>query len=466
MKNKQRGDIIPAVLVLTTAFMITIFGILFVLTTQLDFSNRQIGSEMALNIAEAGVNYYKWHLAHAPEDFQDGTGGAGPYIHSYIDPQGAQTGSYSLEITPPQNGSTIVTIKSTGWSNKYPNIRRTITTQYGNSSFAKYAFLNNGSVWYGPGITVTGDVHSNNGVRMDGTNLGKVTSAKDIYMCGSETGCAPPTQRPGVWGSGGSQALWEFPVPVVDFDSVSFDFASMRTAAQAEGLHLTDSNRAGYHLTFTNNGQVQIRKVMSTNNYQGYSVPGEGLGAEGLGGCRNRNHIIVNEQNVGTYDIADNPIIFIEDDIWIEGVVKGKVTVVAAGFPIASATQNIFIRNNLTYDSYDGSNTLGLIAQNDVYLVRDLPNDFRLDGAIMAQKGRIIRHGYYPGCGNHANSIRQKMTVNGALISYNKSYWNYGNPLLSGFVTREINYDSSLLYAPPPYFPTTTELQFISWEEK
>jgi hypothetical protein len=465
MKN-IRGTITPALLIITSAFMVVIYGLILVLTTQLDFSHRQIASEQALNIAEAGVNYYRWHLAHAPNDFQDGTQTAGPYVHSYRDPQGSEIGQYSLTITPPTDGSTIVTIKSIGWTNKFPNIKRTITAQYGKASFAKYVFLNNASVWYGPGITVYGDVHSNNGVRMDGTNLGKVTSSKDTYMCGSETGCSPPTQKPGVWGSGGDQSLWRFPVASIDFDLVSFDFALMKTQSQTSGLYLAPSNRSGYHYTFASNGTVNVKKVLTTSSYQGYSVPGEGLGAEGLGGCRNRNQVITSEQNIGTYNVADKPIIFAEDNIWIEGVVKGKVTVVAAGFPISSQTKNVFVKGNVTYDAYDGTNTLGLIAQNDIYFTRDIPTDFIVDGALMAQKGRVLRHGYLSSCGSSANAIRNKLTINGALLSYGKSYWNYGNPLESGFITREVNYDTRLLYSPPPYFPTSSEYEFISWEEK
>ena len=461
-----KGTITPALLIITGAFMVVIYGLILVLTTQLDFSHRQVGLEQALNIAEAGVNYYKWHLAHAPEDFQDGTGASGPYTHSYFDPGGGKVGQYSLEIIPPESGSTIVTIKSTGKTDRYPSIGRTITAQYGKPSFARYVFLNNASVWYGSGITVAGDVHSNNGVRMDGTNTGKVTSAKDTYMCGSETGCQPPTQRPGVWGSGGDQTLWEFPVPAIDFDLVSFDFSKMKTAAQDVGLHLPASNREGYHLVFSSNGTVNVFQVNTTNFYNGYSVPGEGLGAEGQGGCRRRNHLITSEQAIGTYSIADNPIIFAEDDLWVEGTVKGRVTVVAAGFPISSQTMNVFVKNNLLYTTYDGSDTLGLIAQNDIYIVRDIPNNFQIDGAIMAQKGRVIRHGYLPTCGNSGNAIRSKLTINGALLSYGKSYWNYGSPLQSGFTTREVNYDSKLLYAPPPYFPTSSEYEFISWTEE
>ncbi len=464
MKTKK-GTITPALLVITGSFLVIIYGLLLLLTTQFEYSNRRVASEEALNIAEAGINYYKWHLAHAPDDFTDGTGQKGPYIHVYKDPQGKEIGEFSLEITPPQDGSSIVTIKSTGISYNKPGIKRTITARYGKPSFAKFVFLNNASVWYGEGITVNGDIHSNNGIRMDGTNTGRVTSAKDEYRCGSETGCFPPVWKPGVWGNGGDQSLWEFPVPIVDFDSIAFDFQNMRQAAQNVGLYLDNSGRAGYHLVFIENGTVEIYRVNNTNSIYGYSAPGEGLGQDGQGGCRRRYQLIRNEDLIGTYQTSETPIIFAEDHLWVEGTVKGKVTVVAAAFPLTSQNMNIWIKNNIVYDSYDGTNTLGLIAQNDVYFVRDLPDNFQIDAAIIAQKGRVIRHGYLLSCGNHPNAIRSSLTINGALISYSKSYWNYNNPLESGFRTRTINYDSRFLFAPPPYFPTTGELEFISWQE-
>ena len=124
---KLRGSSTPAILLIATSFIFVIYGLLFVLGIQMDSANRQAASEKALNIAEAGVNYYKWHLAHAPEDFKDGQTGNGPYLHVYKDPQGSTIGSYSLEITPPQNGSTVVTIQSTGWTTNYPKIKRRCT---------------------------------------------------------------------------------------------------------------------------------------------------------------------------------------------------------------------------------------------------------------------------------------------------------------------------------------------------
>lgn len=462
----QSGSITPPLLIITATFIVIIYGLLWLLAIQLDYSHRQVASEQALNMAEAGINYYRWHLAHAPEDFQDGTGSPGKYEHEYRDPQGTKVGRFSLEIIPPSNGSSIVTIISTGWTNNYEKVKRTIQTQYGIPSFARYAFLNNASVWYGAGLTVNGMIHSNNGIRMDGINTSLVTSTQETYMCGSETGCHPPEHKPGVWGAGPGSNLWQFPVPVIDFDTISFDFANMRQAAQTTGLYLESSGGAGYHLKFINDGVFQVFRVTTTGYIRGYSVPGQGLGEEGQGGCRRLYQIITNETLLGSYNVSQKPIVFAEDHLWVEGTVKGRITLVAARFPINSNAMNIWIPNNLAYGAYDHTNTLGLIAQNDIYFSRDIPDNFKIDGALIAQKGKIIRHGYFNWCGGSTGAVKNKLTINGALISYLKSYWNYGSEPLSGFRQREINYDNDLLYQPPPYFPTSGEYEFISWKEE
>ncbi|KKR30637.1 MAG: hypothetical protein UT61_C0004G0064 [Candidatus Woesebacteria bacterium GW2011_GWA1_39_8] len=464
-----KGTITPALLVITGAFLVVLYGILFVLSLQFDYSNRQVGGEQALHVAEAGVNYYRWHLAHDPDDFTDGTGQAGPYEHEYYDPQGNAVGKYSLTISPPEEGSSIVTIKSNGWTYQYPKIKRAVTVQYGIPSFARYSFLSNSSSWYGSGITVNGLVHSNNGIRMDGTNTSLVTSAQETYMCGSETGCSPPQQRPGVWGSGGDQGLWQYPVTAVDFDEISLDLTNMRDAAQTEGLYLGPSTKSGYHIIFSSNGTFTLKRVNSTNYIRGYSTPGQGIGAEGQGGCRRLYQLITGETTLGTYNVSDTPIVFAEDDLWVEGAIRGRITVVSASFPIQSSQRDIWIRNNLTYTAYDGSDVLGLVSQDNIFFIRDVPNDFKIDAVLMAQKGKIIRHGYYSSCsGTSSGAVKNSLTINGALINYYKSYWNFvsGSTLVSGFTTRTINYDTNLLYAPPPYFPTSGEYEFISWREE
>jgi len=466
---KSKASITPALLIITGSLLVVIYGILFVLSLQFNYAQRQLGNESALHIAEAGVNYYRWHLAHDPDDFTDGTGTPGPYEHEYFDPQGNPIGKFILEITPPSQGSSIVTIKSTGFMYQFPEIKRVVSVRYGIPSFAKYSFLSNASSWYGTGITVNGLVHSNNGIRMDGTNTSLVTSAKETYMCGYETGCNPPEQKPGVWGSGGDRGLWQFPVPAVDFDEISLDLNRMREASQTEGLYLPSSGARGYHFIFSSDGTFTLKRVNSVSSIKGYSVPGEGIGQEGQGGCRNLYQIITNETTLGNYNLEENPIVFAEDDIWVEGVVKGRITLVSASFPIQSSEKDIWIRGNITYTRHDGSDVLGLVSQDNIFFVRDVPDDFRIDAVLMAQKGKIIRHKYTnSSCGNTVGSVKNSLTINGALINYYKSYWNYisGGTLVSGFRTRTVTYDSHLLYSPPPYFPTTGEYEFISWTEE
>src|SRR6185437_6648273 len=96
-----------------------------------------ITSQRAFNIAEAGVNYYMWHLSHSSTDYKDGqstpttpdpTLGYGPYTHNYVDANADTEGTFTLWINPQGNGSTIVSIRSIGKVNG-SSITRTVQAQ-------------------------------------------------------------------------------------------------------------------------------------------------------------------------------------------------------------------------------------------------------------------------------------------------------------------------------------------------
>src|SRR6185369_480242 len=94
-------------------------------------------------------------------------------------------GEFCLEITPPTAGSTIVTVKSTGYVYGDNKMMRIITARFGIPSLAKYSFLTNAEVWIGSSETVNGLMHSNNGIHFDGTGNAPITSAKSTYTCSS-----------------------------------------------------------------------------------------------------------------------------------------------------------------------------------------------------------------------------------------------------------------------------------------
>ncbi len=462
MKRKlsiyTQGSVSILVLVFGVVFSIAIGGLVLVAGTQYTSSVRVETFEKALTIAQAGAEYYRWHLAHDPLDFTDGTQSAAPYIHTLSDPYGETEGTFSLDIAPPASGSSIVTITSEGWLNSHPEIKRVAKARYGIPSLAKYSFLHNANVWFGSGITVHGKVMSNGGIRMDGTNDSTVQSAKETYTCGSETGCNPQQTKNGVWGSGGPQNLWQFPVPQVDFNSLVVDFTDLKTAAQTNGTYLGPSGSYGYHVVFASDGTYTIKRTTSATNNKGWSVEN---------GCENLYQIISAETTIGTYQIATKPVIFLEDTVWVEGVVNGKTTLTAARFPIDVYSMNIWIPNNITYIAKDGHSSLGLFSQNNIYYGRNIPTNFEINAAMLAQKGRIIRHHYkYSGCSSYSTAVRDKLTIYGSVISNLKSYWNFGTGPTSGFKTRDVTYDSNLYFDPPPYFPSQGEYEFISWEEQ
>jgi len=458
-KLRRYGSISILVLVFGLVFAFGVGGLVLVSLTQYTAATRTETFERALAVAEAGAQYYRWHLAHDPLDFKDGTQNPGPYVHAISDPYGGTEGTFSLTITPPASGSSNVTIQSQGWLTSRPDIKRTIKARYGIPSLAKFSFLHNANVWFGSGLTVHGKVMSNGGIRMDGINDSTVQSAKQTYTCGSETGCSPTQTKNGVWGGGGPSSLWQFPVPQVDFNALVVDFSTMKTAAQTKGTYRGASGSTyGYHLIFTSDGNYTIKKINAANNQKGWSVENN---------CENLYQQITNETTIGTYSVAAKPIIFLEDHIFVEGTLNGQATVVAARFPIDLNNMNIWIPNNLTYIAKDGHSNLGLFAQNNIYYGLNVPNNFEIDGALLAQKGRIIRHDYnYSGCSNFANAVRNNLTIYGSVISNQKSYWNFGTGPVSGFTTRTITYDSNLYFMPPPYFPTQGEYEFISWEEQ
>ena len=464
--NRSSGSISILILIFGIVFSVAISGLVVMAATQYTSSIRTEAFEQSLSIAQAGAEYYRWHLTHAPTDYKDGTTNPGPYVHQLTDAYGNTTGTYSLTISPPATGSSTITISSTGWINAHPDIKRTVVATYGIPPLVKYAFVQNANMWIGHKTTVNGPLFSNGGIRMDGTNTSTVQSAKDTYTCGTDTGCDPSETKPGIWGNGGPANLWQFPVGSIDFNKIVVDFNTLQKTAQTSGTYLTNSGAYGYHLIFTSDGNVSVKKVTTAKNKKGWSVEG---------GCENLYQEIQKEDAVTTYSLAQKSVIFAEDNLWVDGIVKGKITVVAAKFPIDLNAMNIWVNNNLTYATQDGTNATGLIAQNNIYFPASVPQDFVIHGALLAQKGRILRHNYkYKDCNMENDAVRQTLTILGSIISNQKSYWNYGTGLgegdttgpVSGFGNRTLIYDPHLEALPPPYFPVQGDYQFLSWEEK
>lgn len=452
-----RGTILILSLVFGSIFALT-FG---ALTTSVLIGHRSLEHRLArakaLEIAEAGLNYYRWHLAHAPDDFTSDLG-----EHAYRDPYGGIIGYFSLSIEEPASGSTVVTITSTGWTVNYPNVQRTLQAKYGKPSLAKYAFITNANVWFGEDEEVKGELHSNGGIRMDGQGNSAVTSALETYICGPEHGC-DYEEKPGVWGEGEIQALWEYPVSNIDFNELTVDLSDMQTEAD---LTLPDSGYYGYQIVFQADGTFDVNYVTAVlSGVRAYN---------GTSWVWEYDSVRTTSPVTGYQDVSLSNIdlIFVEDKLWVQGTVNGRVTIAAAKLPEGiEESPSIIIQNDLTYTAHDGSSALGLIAQQDVRVPLDSEDNLEIDGALIAKNGHVFRNYYvnrYIPSSRRSYNLRTKIETYGIIMTNTIWTWSWVNSsgtVISGYQTTETSYDPYFYYAPPPYFPTTDEYEFISWEE-
>lgn len=483
--KKQKGAVLITTLVFASIAVIMISGLVAWFGGLLKSSRHVVLREQAFQIAEAGIEYYRWHLAHDQDDYYDGNGASstGPYIHDFYDKDGVKLGEFALTITPPTIGSTIVTITSVGTVEADPDIERQITVRLAIPSFAKFAIVANSDMRFGEGTEIFGPIHSNGGIRFDGLAHNIVTSAVSTYNDPDHSGSnefgvhthvlangsvsnnfvaaeAPPNSpqtRSDVFMAGR-----QFPVAAVDFTGITADLAQMKADAQSSGRYFAHSGDDGYQVILKTNDTFDLYRVRSLvspsnscrNNSNGGSTEGWGTWS------------INSRTYLGNYSFPSNGLIFFDDDIWVEGAIDGaRLTIVAANFPDSGVNRrNITVNNDLTYSNYDGTDVIALIAQNDFNVGMVSDTNLRIDAALMAQNGRVGRYFYDDSCSPYHS--RSSITLYGMIGSNERYGFAYTSVSSPGYNDRIIIYDANLLYGPPPSFPlTTNQYQIISWEE-
>lgn len=437
--------------------------------------------EQAFQIAESGIEYYRWHLAHFPTDYKDGTGTTtsnGPFIHEFRDKGGNLIGHFELTITPPINGSTIVKVLSRGTVINNSNIQRKIQVSMAIPSFAKYAVVTNDNMQFSAGTEVFGPIHSNNGIRFDGVAHNLITSSVDHFndttnpggmVLGVYTTVSPEDpkypateipERPDVFMAGRA-----FPVSNVDFDSITYDLSTLKTLANGDGVYLSSSGALGYHIVLKTDGTFDLYKVTSLepaakncNNSQSDN----GWGTWSIRTQVNPTTGVIDSPKV--YTFPSNGIIFVQDNLWIDGQINNaRLTFATGDFPYsASKSRNIIINKDLLYTNYDGRDSIGLVSQGNVSIGLKSEDNMRIDAAIISQNGRIGREYYSDKCGSEY--IRDTLTLYGMIGTYDRYGFAYTDG--TGYVHKNIIYDTNLFYAPPPNFPlTSSQYTTISWQE-
>ncbi len=473
----SRGSALVYGLVIMTVVLILLTSIIGFVASQTKYALTVHTREQAFQIAEAGIHFYKWYLAHNTDGrttsqiqnfwTSGGAYGVGSvYEAEYFDPSGGAIGKYQITVTPPSTGSTVVTVRSVGIAYKDAGAPRTIEVRFRRPSWSEYIVLSNAITRFGVGTETFGKIHSNYGIRFDGLAHNLVTSSVAQYndpdhVGGDELGVhthvnappgsgvndafrpaeAPPAtlpSRPDVF-EGGRQTG----VATVDFNGVLGDLSYIKSVAQAgtNGSKYFDNAHQGRHIILKANGNFDIRTVQSFNS--------------------STNEINNYSGGWATYPIPNEGVIFVENHVWLEGTINGKRTTIVAANLTSSALKDVYIGKDIRYTNYDCSDMLGIIGQSDVMIYENSETDLRIDGALLAQTDRVGRPNY--GQSDHKNVI----TIYGAIASNQRYGFAWTNGVNNwGYTTRNLLYDNNLLYCPPPYFPVGTQYEMDLWEEK
>jgi hypothetical protein len=469
--RKKSGSMLLLTLVATGIFFMLVTGVLGLGLLQLKLNLTKVAKNQAFYIAEAGVNYYRWVLYHDHEEYCNKEeciegpeyGPYGPY--SYTDTSGENIeGYYELYITPPAlDGSTIATIRSVGWVENHPNIKRNIQVECGIPSWSSYSVLANANMRFGEGTEVWGPLHSNSGIRFDGFAHNVISSSLLDYddpdhsgsnEFGVHTHIVPTDPLPD--GNNPSENVPErldifaagrsFPNPVTSFDLLDNYVGEILDKADESGLVLEKSRKEGYHIVLNTDNTVDIYKVEEITSP-----------------CSEETDGIMSESSyMEGVDIPENGIIFVKDKVWVDGQIdNARVTILAFAKPITGNTADIIINNDLIYTNYDGTDSIGLIAQRNITVGLYSEDDLQIDAALIAKEGRIGRNYFASSCGSEY--IRDTITINGSLATKERYGFAYTDG--TGYQNKNLNYDSNLTFIPPPHFPTTGEYTFISWRE-
>jgi len=464
--RRQKGGGLVYALVIMAVVQVILVSIVQYVASNVQYSLTIRSREQAIQIAEAGIDFYRWYLAHNVEGktasqiqaFWDGGTAYGvgtAYEADYTDPSGATMGRYRIEVTAPENGSTVAIVKSTGWTYKHPAVQRVVQVRLRRPSWSESAVLANDFMRFGAGTEVYGKIHSNAGIRFDGIAHNLITSSVATYNDPDHTGGnefgvhthdtpvdpLPPAAVPAR--TDVFEAGREFPATTLDFNGVLGDLSYMKSEAQSgHGVYFTGSgaNNRGTQIELRTDGTFRARQVRTFNN--AYSVTAYN------GAWAN-------------YTIPDDGVIFVEDNVWVSGTINDRrVTIVAADL-LGGPAPSVYILNDIRYTNNDGRDIIGIIAQNNIEIAWASENDLRIDAALLAQQGRVGREHYVDK--GYSPDSKAVITIYGA-IATNLRYgfaWTDG----TGYTTRNLYYDNNLLYYPPPYFPTGTQYELDLWEE-
>lgn len=502
-KKIKKGSAIAYGLVIIAAISILLVSVLQFVASQIRYASYVEEKERVFHMAEGGIDFYRWYLAHAieaksPQEIAEfwegdplGFGEGNSYAKDYLDNNYIKIGESLISANLSSPGDyNIIEVTSTGSTVEKPDIIRTVKATLRRSIWSDFAVISDGIVCFDKYWTINGMVIGNSGVHFNGV-------ANNIVMAGIPSYDddnplhATYNDKDGVWtempydadeGCIYNDELDEcvfnagtkFPAPEKDFTGVTQYMQSIRTESmEPDGDTENDCTDTGCYFDNAVEGRHIILKSDTfdmcpvseywTNNGTKHHYPKKYKKISSSGTCNT-----CSGDCLQTFTIPDEGVIFVEDNIWLEGTVDGKrVSIAAASVSDPNTNPNIFIMNHIQYTHLDGTDTLGILAEGDIEILKDTPDDLKINGAVLAQNGAVTKPEYNPNCcGGGCTDNKNYIDIFGCVITKNGlnfSLHKESCPDLKEY--RTITYDNNLYLYPPPFFPADSFYYVDLWEE-
>ena len=457
----QAGSSLIATIALTGVLALMVVASLSYARSTTAQTAREGRSDIALEAADAGVNqyisrlvedaYYYNHwvdlaedpridshgLVHAPgtpwTPGEPWTYAAGP-PQTWTPLQESRFGqsAYSLRITPPPSDSDLVTVQSTALSGRdKPNpVTRSIQSQIHPTSIADFQMISNATIKYGSTATTTGKLYSAEDINHQG--IAKAPAYAAHWVCSSNAFDCPSSNsssaifQAGAYDSTTTPSFRDKFASPIDFSQFTRARLDIKDAATSGATAFNDPAVSAWMVQFLADGRARIWKVANTSDV-GYSVDAlncyQTINVPANGAMYFEQSVIIsdggNRQDSCRATNGPRP-----------SVVNGRVTI--------ATKANVYIGGNISYAA-PGDDVLGLIAGNELIIAKYTPTNLSWRAASLAQAEQWRT--YEANADGH-----QSMVYIGSQTTAKGGY-------ASMFASREYQYDETLKYLRPPFYP-------------
>lgn len=354
---------------------------------------------------------------------------------------------YDLQVYPPTADRATVRIVATGRRTGNPSSARTLEALVRTASVADFQMIANADVVYGATTTTDGKIYAGAGSRIvhsgtananlyaEGSIYGQMTAVKnpDGTYAKDASGnfvyaySGRPTYGPGAVGYDATTIRTVIKAPI-DFNAFTGSIGNVLQAASSGGIVLDDTTAAGWWITFLPGGTLTYQRCTAVD--LSATAPVDVLPTCGA---------------PTTKAVPTNGAIYAGQDVIVSGTVAGRVTVASAG--------NVVVGGNIAYQT-DGSDVLGLMGSNGILVPQWAPYDLTWRAATLAVAN--MWRSVYPPLGTKT----AMPATHGTMIFKGSTAANLGG-YMNEYGVRKYQYDDTLLYLQPPYFPVLEDAYTI-----